>query len=65
MSEFVSICAELNIPLKEDKTMSPVSVLTCLGFEIDKVEIKKNMLFQHEKGSDSRHGLVLCSLNLT
>lgn len=41
MSEYVSICAELNIPLKEDKTMSPVSVLTYLGFEIDKVEMKK------------------------
>lgn len=65
MSEYVSICAELNIPLKEDKTMSPVSVLTYLGFEIDKVEMKKNMLFQHEKGSDSRDGLVLCSLTLT
>lgn len=50
MSEFVtSICAELNIPLKEDKTMSPVSVLTCLGFEIDKVEIKKICYFNMKK----------------
>lgn len=45
MLEFVSICVEFNILLKEDKIMSFVFVFICLGFEIDKVEIKKNMLF--------------------
>lgn len=49
MSEFVSICAKLNILLKEDKTMSPVSVLSYLGFKIDKVEIKKICYFNMEK----------------
>lgn len=39
MSEFDNICTELNIPLAEDKTLGPVSVLTYLGLEIDTVNM--------------------------
>ena len=45
MSEFDNICTELNIPLAEDKTLGPVSVLTYLGLEIDTV----NMLIKIPK----------------
>jgi hypothetical protein len=35
MSSFRNLCYELNIPIAEDKTVGPVTVLTFLGFVID------------------------------
>jgi hypothetical protein len=35
MSNFQNLCYELNIPIAEDKTVGPVTVLTFLGFVID------------------------------
>jgi hypothetical protein len=35
MSSFQNLCCELNIPIAEDKTVGPVTVLTFLGFVTD------------------------------
>ena len=35
MSSFQNLCYELNIPIAEDKTVGPVTILTFLSFVID------------------------------
>ena len=39
MSCFCSICTDLGVPLAQDKTVGPTSVLTFLGLEIDTIHM--------------------------
>ena len=39
MSTFKNLCAEIGVPLAEDKTVGPTTCLTFLGLEIDTVQM--------------------------
>ena len=40
MSQFQDICEELGIPIASEKTQSPTTCLTYLGYELDTIEMK-------------------------